>query len=336
MEYTGVINSILLKAKKNKKTIVLPESNDTRILKAASDIVDNDIASIILLGDDTQIKDMCKQQNISLNFDKVQIINPLTYSKKQFYAEKLHELRSKKGVTIELAQKMLEDSVYFGVMMVKLGDADGLVSGAIHSTSSTLRPALQIIKAAEGVKSVSSFFLMDIPISKYAKNYIFADCGLIEFPTEDQLIDIAKSSVLSYKQFIGNDPKVAFLSYSTKDSAKDPSIDKIQNVVKKLKQANVDFDFDGELQLDAAIDKDVAKLKAPESSVAGNANILIFPDIQAGNIGYKLVQRFSSAIALGPITQGLAKPINDLSRGCTSEEIVGVIGITCVQAQAKK
>ena len=336
LKYTGAINSIVIKAKRNKKTIVLPDSEDSRILKATSNIIDDDIASIVLLGDKEKIKQQCKLENISIDFDKVKIENPITSEKRQKYAEALYELRKAKGITLDLAYKMLDDSIYFGTMMVKLSDADGMVSGAIHSTSSTLRPALQIIKAVPNIKNVSSFFLMDITKSEYAKKYIFADCGLIEFPTKEQLIDIVLSSVTSYRQFIGNDPKVALLSYSTKGSAKDASIDKLVSVIEMLKTMNVDFEFDGELQLDAAIDKNVASFKAPSSKVAGNANILIFPDIQAGNIGYKLVQRFGGAIALGPVTQGLAKPINDLSRGCNVEEIIGTVAITCVQAQAMK
>lgn len=334
MKYTGVINSIVLKAKRDKKTIVLPESQDIRILKATANIVEDEIATVVLLGDAEKIKKQCNAQNIAIDFNKIKIEDPIKSSKKQSYAQALYELRKAKGLTLDMANKMLDDNVYFGTMMVKLGDADGMVSGAIHSTAATLRPALQIIKARKDIKNVSSFFLMDITKSEYAKKYIFADCGLIEFPTKEQLIDIALSSVSSYRQFIGNDPRVAFLSYSTKGSAKDSSIDKLVSVIDTLKNMNVDFEFDGELQLDAAIDKEVAKLKAPGSNVAGNANILIFPDIQAGNIGYKLVQRFGGAIALGPITQGLAKPINDLSRGCSVEEVIGAVAITCVQAQA--
>lgn len=335
MVYTGIINDFVIKAKKNKKTIVLPESSDLRVLNAAADCIKDDIANIILIGNKENIVNLCKYNNILLDFKKVKIVDPLNFDKFEDYAQHLYDLRKHKGMTIENARKILKDNVYFGVMMVKLGDGDGLVSGAIHATSDTLRPALQIIKQADGINSVSSFFLMDTPKKNLGFNgkFIFSDCGLIEFPTKEQLIDITKASAKSFIQFIDKNPKVALLSYSTKGSAKSEEVDKTAEVANIL-IGNVDFEVDGELQLDAAIISDVAKLKAPLSNVAGHANVLIFPDIQSGNIGYKLVQRFSDAIALGPITQGLAKPVNDLSRGCSIEEIVGVVAITCVQAQA--
>ncbi|MCX8074711.1 MAG: phosphate acetyltransferase [Clostridia bacterium] len=335
MELNGVINDIVNRAKQVKKKIVLPETTDLRILKAAAIISDENIADIILIGSEKNILKLCDENEINLNTEKVKIIDPLMSDKTPIYVEKFYELRKSKGITIEQAHKTIEDSVYFGVMMVKLGEADGLVSGAIHSTSDTLRPALQIIKAADGVKNVSSFFLMEVPNSKYGLNgkLIFSDCGLIEFPTEEQLCDIAVQSARSYETLVLDKPKVAMLSYSTKGSAKSEAVDKIVRVTNALKNMNLDFEVDGELQLDAAIVEEVAKLKAPNSTVAGHANVLVFPDLEAGNIGYKLVQRFANGIALGPITQGLAKPVNDLSRGCNVEEIIGAVAITCLQAK---
>jgi phosphate acetyltransferase len=338
MEITGIVKEIVDKAKLNKKTIVLPETSDLRILKAASVITEQNIANIVLIGNKEDITMLCDKNEIDLDTSVIKIVNPLDNDKKEEYISYLYELRKAKGMTVEQAREILKDNVYFGVMMVKTGDADGLVSGAIHSTADTLRPALQIIKQKEGVRSVSSFFLMEIPNSKYGQNgrLIFSDCGLIEFPTEEQLCDIAVSSAKTYRSFVGNTPKVALLSYSSKGSAKSDAVTKIVNVANTLKSMNLDFDIDGELQLDAAIVPEVAKLKAPQSTVAGNANVLVFPNLEAGNIGYKLVQRFANAVALGPITQGLAKPVNDLSRGCSVEEIIGAVAITCVQAQETK
>ena len=241
----------------------------------------------------------------------------------------LYELRKVKGITLEDAKKMNEDKVYFATMMVRANDADGLVSGAIHSTANTLRPALQIIKAAEGVKNVSSFFLMETPKKELGEDgvLVFSDCGLIEFPTVEQLVDITIESANSYRMLTGNEPKVALLSYSTKGSAKNEAIDKLNEVLKILNTMNLDFEFDGEFQLDAALIPEVAKLKAPDSKVAGHANVLIFPNLEAGNIGYKMAQRFGDALAIGPVTQGLKKPVNDLSRGSSVEDIIGVVAI---------
>lgn len=338
MEISGIVKEIVDRAKLNKKTIVLPETTDLRILKAAEVLTEQNIANIILVGNEKEITALCEKNEISIDSDFIRIVDPMDSDKKEEYISYLYELRKAKGMTIEQAREILKDNVYFGVMMVKLGDADGLVSGAIHATSDTLRPALQIIKQKEGVRSVSSFFLMEIPNSKFGQNgrLIFSDCGLIEFPTEEQLCDIAVSSANTYRSFVGDTPKVALLSYSSKGSGKSDAVTKIANVAATLKSMNLDFDVDGELQLDAAIVPEVAKLKAPQSTVAGNANVLVFPNLEAGNIGYKLVQRFANAVALGPITQGLAKPVNDLSRGCNVEEIIGAVAITCVQAQDNK
>ena len=335
MELDGIVAKMAQKVKQNLKTIVLPETEDVRVLKAASIILKEEIANIILIGDENEIKSLCEKENIDMSFSKVKIINNLTSSKKEEYANLLYELRKNKGMTLENAHEVIKDKVYFATLMVKANDADGLVSGAIHSTSNTLRPALQVIKAAEGIKNVSSFFLMETPKKQFGDEgvMLFSDCGLIEFPTVDQLVDITIESAQSYRLLTGEEPRVALLSYSTKGSAKNEAIDKLVEVLRILKEKNVDFDVDGEFQLDAAIIPEVAKLKAPDSKVAGKANVLIFPNLEAGNIGYKMAQRFGDALALGPVTQGLKKPVNDLSRGSSVDDIVGTIIVTCIQAK---
>ena len=335
MELDGIVAKMAQKVKQNLKTIVLPETEDVRVLKAASIILKEEIAKIILIGDENEIKALCQKENIDMSFSKVEIINNLTSSKKEEYANLLYELRKNKGMTIDIAKETIKDKVYFATLMVKANDADGLVSGAIHSTSDTLRPALQVIKAAEGIKNVSSFFLMETPKKQFGDDgvMLFSDCGLIEFPTIEQLVDITIESAQSYRLLTGEEPRVALLSYSTKGSAKNEAIDKLVEVLRILKEKNVDFDVDGEFQLDAAIIPEVAKLKAPDSKVAGKANVLIFPNLEAGNIGYKMAQRFGDALALGPVTQGLKKPVNDLSRGSSVDDIVGTIIVTCIQAK---
>lgn len=333
MVFEGILREIVNKAKQGNKTIVLPESLDERILKAANIIQSEKIANIILIGNRNEILNKYNEINSEME-DGIVIINPSEYPKIEEYANKLYELRKHKGMTLDMAKDVVLDYVYFANMMVYFEDADGLVSGAIHSTADTLRPALQIIKSKPGINTVSSFFVMETKNKDLGSNgtFVFSDCGLVEEPTEDELKDIANSSVESFRKIVGDVPKVAFLSYSTFGSAKGEKITKIQNVVNDLKQSNVNYDLDGEMQLDAAIIKEVAALKAPQSKVAGNANILIFPNLEAGNIGYKLAQRFGNMLALGPVTQGLNKPVNDLSRGCNVEDIVGTVAVTCVQA----
>lgn len=335
MEFNGILNIIIERAKGKKQRIVLPESQDVRILEAAKVCSEKDIADIILIGDrDTIISD-CNKNNIALDFSKVTIENPLASNNKEKYINAFYELRKAKGISIEDATNILKDNVYFGTMMVKLNDADGLVSGAVHSTADTLRPALQIIKGKPGIKTISSFILVETENKDLGEDgvLVFSDCGLIEFPTEDELVEIVKASRKSFRSLVQKEEKIALLSYSTKGSAKSEAINKLGRVLERVKQENDAIVIDGELQLDAAIIPEVAKLKAPDSKVAGHANILIFPELEAGNIGYKLVQRFGNALTLGPITQGLAKPINDLSRGCSAKDVVGAIAITCVQAQ---
>lgn len=329
----SVIDEIVKKAKLNKKRIVLPESEDLRILKAASKITLDNIADIILVGNKEVILKTCADHNIDIS--NVKIVNNLKSEKLDIYANELYNLRKNKGVTLESAYEMLKDNMYYATMMVKMGDADGMVSGASHSTADTLRPALQIIKSNENVKTVSSFFVMETNNKSLGLDgkFIFADCGLVAYPTKEELVDIVVSSRKTFKDIFQVEPKIAMLSYSTKGSAKHENIDKINDVVSIVKDIDKNIIIDGELQLDAAIIEDVAKLKAPHSDVAGHANILVFPDLDAGNIGYKIAQRFGNMIALGPVTQGLKKPVNDLSRGCNVDDIVGVVAITCLQAR---
>ena len=327
------IENIKEKAKKDIKTIILPEAEDIRVLKATEQIIKEGFAKVILIGDTTQIKDDANKNN--LNISDAEIINPKTSDKFEEYANSLYELRKAKGMTLEQAKELLLEPIYFGMMMVKNNDADGLVSGACHSTANTLRPALQILKTAPGTKLVSAFFVMVVPNCEYGENgvFVFGDSGLVENPSAEELAEIAKSSSKSFEILVGKPSKVAMLSYSTYGSARSELTEKVINATKLLKEQMPNLVCDGELQLDAAIIPEVASSKAPNSPVAGKANTLIFPDLNAGNIGYKLVQRLAKAEAYGPLCQGVAKPVNDLSRGCSSEDIVGVVAITCVQAQ---
>lgn len=312
-------------AKADKKTVVLPEGEDQRTIDAAKIIVEEDLANLVILGDPDKI-----------DLPGVTVIDPKCGPKHEEYAQKFAELRAKKGVTIEQARAQMNDATYYGTMMVKMGDADGLVSGACHSTADTLRPALQILKTAPDTKLVSAFFIMCTSTPQFGTDgtLIFADCGLNINPTSDELSEIAIASAKSWQTFMGGaEPHVAMLSYSTMGSAGGEVAKKVQEAVAFCKEKAPEVPIDGDLQLDAAIVPTVAQLKAPGSPVAGKANVLVFPDLEAGNIGYKLVQRFAGAEAYGPILQGIAKPVNDLSRGCSAEDIVGVVAITAVQAQ---
>ncbi len=328
------ISEIKEKAKSNIKTIVLPEANDIRVLAATQKILSEGFANIILVGKQDEINDLTQKNNI--NISGAIIVNPTESEYYNKYVEDFYELRKHKGITIDSAKELMKDNVYFGMMMVKNGNADGLVSGAAHSTADTLRPALQILKTAPGTKLVSAFFLMIVPDCNYGENgtFVFSDCGLNPNPTADELSEIAISSANSFKSLVGKDPNVAMLSYSTYGSAKSDSTEKVIEATKLTKEKAPELNVDGEMQLDAAIIKKIAESKAPGSTVAGKANTLIFPNLDAGNIGYKLVQRLARAEAYGPLCQGIAKPVNDLSRGCSSDDIVGVVAITCVQAQA--
>lgn len=332
------INQIKMQAKENIKTIVLPETDDIRILKATEIILNEKFANIILIGNENDIDKIAKENKIDISGAK--IINQNNFSKTDEYANTLYELRKSKGMTIEQAKELvINNSRYFATMMVKMGDADGLVSGANHPTSDTLKPALQIIKGAPGVKTVSAFFVMVMPDKEFGENgiFIYSDCGMNENPNAEQLSDIAVISEKSFKELVNKDgiARIAMLSYSTFGSAHSELTEKVVEATKLAKEKAPDLFIDGEMQLDAAIIPEVAKLKASESKVAGKANILIFPDLNAGNIGYKLTQRLGHAEAYGPLLQGLDKPVNDLSRGCNAEDVAGVVAITCVQAQNK-
>lgn len=327
------IEEIKKRAKTNIKTIALPEATDIRTLEAAGMILKEEVANIILIGNEEKILELARSKNLDIS--KATIINPENSSEYDEYVNTFYELRKRKGMTEEKAKALMLDPVYFGMMMVKINKADGLVSGAIHSTSDTLRPALQILKTAPDTKLVSAFFVMNVPNCEYGENgiFVFADSGLNANPNADELSEIAISSSKSFEQLVQKKSHVAMLSYSTYGSAKSELIDKVIEATALIKEKAPEISVDGELQLDAAIVPEIAKSKAPGSKVAGIANTLIFPDLNSGNISYKLVQRLAKAEAYGPLCQGIAKPVNDLSRGCSSKDIAGVIAITAVQAQ---
>mgnify|MGYP000554963746 CR=1 FL=1 len=330
----GFIDTIKARAKADKKTIVLPESEDRRTYEAAAQILKEDLANLIIIGSEEAVK----KGSEGLDVSKATIVDPEKNEKTQAYVDKLVELRAKKGMTPEKAREtILNDYTYYGVMMVKMGDADGLVSGACHSTANTLRPCLQILKTKPGTKLVSAFFLMVVPDCEYGDDgvFVFGDCGLNQNPNPEELAAIAVSSAESFKMLVGAEPKVAMLSYSSMGSAKHDDVTKVADAVKIAHEKFPELKLDGELQLDAALVPSVGEAKAPGSSVAGHANTLVFPSLEAGNIGYKLVQRLAKAGAYGPVLQGLSMPVNDLSRGCFADDIVGVVAITAVQCQNK-
>ncbi|CAM3500224.1 phosphate acetyltransferase [Pseudostreptobacillus hongkongensis] len=320
--------------RENKKTVVLPEAEDERVLRAAEQITREGFAKIILVGKDYQVRENAEKLGISL--EGVQIIDPMSYEKTPEFIRQFVHLRSKKGITEEQAREIiLNDSRFFGAMLVRNCVADGMVAGSNSPTASVLRAAIQVIGPRKGLKTVSSSFVMLTENKEYGENgtLIFSDCGVLPNPTAPQIADIAESAV-EKARFIAKiqNPKVALLTYSTKGSAEGEQVTKMREAYKILEERKVDFEFDGELQLDAAIVPEVANQKAKGSSVAGGANILIFPDLCSGNIGYKLVQRFAKAKALGPLIQGLARPVHDLSRGCSVDDIVDVVAITCAEA----
>jgi phosphate acetyltransferase len=330
----GFIDEIKQRAKQNMKTIVLPEASDRRTLEAAHKILAEGVANIILVGNKEEIA----KGSEGLDLSKATIIDPNQTDKLQSYIDLLVDIRKSKGMTPEKAKELLTtDYLYFGVTMVKAGDADGMVSGAIHSTADTLRPSLQILKTAPGTKLVSAFFVIVVPNCEYGENgtFIFSDAGLVQNPNPEELAAIAGSSAKSFELLVQKEPIVAMLSHSTKGSAAHADVDKVVEATKIAKELYPDIKLDGEYQLDAAIVPSVGASKAPGSDIAGKANVLIFPDLDAGNIGYKLAQRLAKAEAYGPVTQGIAKPVNDLSRGCSADDIVGVIAITAVQASAQ-
>lgn len=329
-----IIDEIKERVKKNKKRIILPEAQDIRVLKAAELTKKENFAEPILIGKEKEIINLAKENNIDL--ENIEIINPETFKDKEKIINSFYELRKDKGISIEDAKKLLTTNyIYFGNMLVKENFADGLVCGSICTSADTLRPALQIIKTANNTKVASSFFLIELEDRTLGKDgcFIYSDCGMIQNPTSEELVEIASSSAKTLRLLLSSEPIIAFLSHSTMGSSTCLNQEKVATAVKMAKEKYPDLTLDGEMQFDAAIIKEVAKMKAPNSKVAGHANCLIFPNLDAGNIAYKITQRLAKANSYGPITQGLKKPINDLSRGCSIEDIVGVIAITALQAQ---
>jgi phosphate acetyltransferase len=326
----GFLDTIKARAKADKKTIVLPETFDGRTLAAAQKILEEGTANVLLIGSEAELKSK------GCNLEGAEFVDPASYAKLDEIAGALYELRKAKGLTLEEAKKLVaENPLFLGVMLVKTGRADGMVAGAANATADVLRPALQILKTAPGTKIVSSFFVMVTPAKEFGHEgiFVFSDCGLNQSPNSEELAAIAKSSADSFKALTGAEPVVAMLSHSTKGSAKHADVDKVTAALRIAKETYPGLNIDGELQADAAIVPSVGASKAKGSLVAGRANVLIFPDLDAGNIGYKLVERLAGAQAYGPVTQGIAKPVNDLSRGCTADDIVGVVAITAVQAR---
>ncbi len=328
----GLIENIKENAKKQLRTIVLPEPEDERVLKATQMVIEEKTAKIVLIGNKEKIES--DAQACGANIQGATIIDPKSYENIDAYVDELHKLRKEKGLTKEEAREiMTNEPRFFGCMMVRLGDAHGLVAGSNSPTADVLRASIQVIKTAPGIKTVSSAFIMETADKKFGDNglILFADCAVLPEPTAEQLADIATSTAATAKNVVGLEPRVAMLSFSTMGSAKHPLVAKVQYAVDELKERKVDFAFDGEMQADAAIVEAIGAKKAPDSKVAGRANILVFPDLQSGNIGYKLVQRFAGAQAHGPVVQGLAKPVNDLSRGCSVEDIANLVAITATQ-----
>lgn len=332
-----LIQQIKDSAKKISKRIVLPESTEERTLQAADTLIKEGIAEIILLDTPEKIKNKAKELNLS-NIDKATIIDPANHDKKQTYIDLLLELRKHKGLTQEEASKLVEDPLYLSTLMIKNGDADGEVAGAENATGDVLRPAFQIVKTKPGISVVSGAFIMTLKDKTYGENgqLIFADCAVHPNPTEEELAEIAVATADTTKAIAGFEPKVAMLSFSTKGSAKHEMVDKVANATKIAKEKRPDLKIDGEMQADAAIVEAIGKKKAPDSEIAGNANVLVFPTLETGNIAYKLVQRLAGAEATGPVLQGMAAPINDLSRGCSVEDIVNLVAITANQAGNEK
>ena len=329
------IDGIKERAKQNVKTIVLPETEDARTLEAASKVLAQGIAKVILIGNKDKVLADAKAQGLDLS--DVPIVDPANCDKFDTYANTLFELRKAKGMTEEAAKDaLLNNYLMFGVMMVKMGDADGMVAGACHATADVLRPSLQVLKTAPDAELVSAFFIIDVPNCEYGSNgiFLFADSGLNQDPNPQELASIAKSSAKSFELLVGKEARIAMLSHSTKGSAKHALVDKMVEATNITKEKYPELKVDGELQFDAAVVPSIGASKAPGSDVAGSANVMIFPNLDAGNIGYKIAQRLAKADAFGPVLQGVARPVNDLSRGCSADDIVGVVAITSVQASA--
>lgn len=327
------IDGIKERAKQNMKTIVLPETEDARTLHAAAKVIDQKIANIILIGNRDKVMQDAKAEGLDLS--QVPVVDPANCDKFETYVSTLVELRKAKGMTEEIAREsLLKNYLMFGVMMVKMGDADGMVAGACHATPDVLRPSLQILKTAPDAELVSAFFIIDVPNCAYGENgtFLFADSGLNQDPNPQELAAIANSSAKSFENLVGAKARIAMLSHSTKGSAKHALVDKMVEATNIAKEKYPHLTVDGEFQFDAAVEPKVAASKAPGSEVGGKANVMIFPNLDAGNIGYKIAQRLAKADAFGPVLQGVARPVNDLSRGCSADDIVGVVAITSVQA----
>lgn len=331
-EKLRLMEGVFAKAGAAQKTITLPEGEDSRVVTAAWDIARQKLAKVVLLGRRDKIHDTAVECGV--NIDDLMVVDPATAPDRDEYVQAYYELRKNKGITLDQAAKIIADPLYFGVMMVNAGKADGQVSGAAHSTADTVRPALQVLKTAPGISTVSSFFVIIVPDCDYGEKglFIYSDAGLVIDPTAEQLAEIAITSARTMANLFDIEPRVAMLSFSTKGSAKHTMVDKVARATEIAKSRAPEIAIDGEMQGDAALVQWIGEKKAPGSPVAGRANVLIFPDIQAGNIAYKLTERLAKAEAYGPVLQGLRKPVNDLSRGCDSNDIVNVAAITAAQA----
>jgi phosphate acetyltransferase len=330
-----LMNSFYERAKKLKKTILFPEGTEVRTIKAVSEIAKSGLAKPVLLGVESAVRAKASSEGVSL--EGVAVIDPVKDTRFEEYCQQFYEMRKAKGMTIEKSRETMKDPVYFATMMIQKNQADGLVSGAEHSTADTIRPALQIIKTKPGISVVSGCFIMFVPNSTFGDNglFVFADCAVNPDPTSEQLAEIAIASAETARNLCGMNPRVAMLSFSTKKSADHPNVDKVIKAFEIAKAKAPSLEIDGELQADAALVEAVGQKKSPGSKVAGKANVLIFPDLQSGNIGYKLVERLAKANAIGPFLQGLNKPVNDLSRGCSVQDIIDVTAVTAIQADSK-